>query len=116
MGPKTLRTGIVCAAALFAAACDTCEIGTTWCEDDVVMVCVPTEDASNSADDGSFETADDDDDGSWADLIGAVVDIAEGAGRSEVLESCGEMGLVCVEKTDPYNDELYAACDWDMEW
>jgi hypothetical protein len=87
-----------------------CELGATWCEDDVVMVCVADEDDGESVWD---ETEEDEEDSFFAGLL-VILELADSDTHSDVAAVCSDTEQVCVEEEDWETDEVFAFCDWPM--
>ncbi len=83
---------------LIGAGCSDCRVGSTWCEDNVVMVCV-----ADYEGDGD-EAFDDEDDA----LFIAALEAADNDTHSEVLDDCDEINLVCMAEDE--DGEVYAEC------
>jgi hypothetical protein len=113
MGRKKVSSGIAAfALLLLSAGCEECDVGTAWCEDNTVMVCVSENDGATEEDD--WDDTSEEEDNTWLDLIIAIFEIADtadGNSRIEVFQACGDMDQVCMEKEYGPSGDVEVVCE-----
>jgi hypothetical protein len=93
---------VVLGAAGLAGCEGGCDVGETWCEDDLVIECVYDPD-----DEDDYE--DDGDCGFLCALIDLADDLSDGDSYPEVLFDCAPAGKTCQEGEDE-DGYSYAEC------
>ena len=81
---------------------DRCALGTTWCEEDQVMLCVVN----------PVEEFDEEDESIATNLYEILHTLTDGT-RTEVREDCREQYKICVEHLDE-EGYLCAECDYGL--
>jgi hypothetical protein len=104
---KFLAVKLLVLGMFTAGGCDSgCDVGETWCDDDLIILCV-------SDDDDYWEDDYDDSCGFFCDLLDFIDTVNRNDSHPEEDFDCADIDKTCVEKRDD-NDDTYAVCGYDQ--
>ncbi len=104
---KFLAVELLLLGMLTTIGCESgCDAGETWCDGDVIILCV-------SDDDDYWEDDYDDSCGFFCDLLDLIDTLNRNDTHPEEDFDCTDIDKTCVEKSDD-NDDTYAVCGYDQ--
>jgi hypothetical protein len=113
MRPFALVLVALLAGAIASGCGDGCDVGSTWCDGDVILVCVADQD--DDWDDGWEEDDEEEDDLEvLLALIDLFIELSDDHTHVEVLTDCWDQGKTCVERYDA-DDEPFAECGFGQQ-
>ena len=108
MDVKLMLVELLALGMFAAVGCDSgCDVGETWCDGDLIILCVSDDDDDYWEDDYGDSC------GFFCDLLDFIDAVDRNDTHAEEDFDYADIDKTCVEKSDD-NDDTYAVCGYDQ--